>query len=252
MLSEKLPALSDIAVAKQSARGSLILFVGYFLATTINALAIIVMARLLGPEGYGAYSLSLLAPGVLILFAGLGVSIAITRYSAYYSSIGKPDEAKRFARSAILFLLLFGLALSVLNYAFANLFSSALILRPGFAGYIQESSLYILGATLLSTVTAAATGWNMMGLASASQVLQSVVKLAVAPSLILAGFGVSGAIDGHVLSFLVAGFGGIAVLYLVKLRRLPIRPWNLAAELGEMIRFGFPAFAGLLISGLAS
>jgi O-antigen/teichoic acid export membrane protein len=251
-MSEKLPSSSDIDVAKQSARGSLILFAGNFLATAINAVAIIIVARLLGPDGYGAYSLSLLAPGLLILFAGLGVSVAITRYSAYYSSIGKTDEAKRFTRSAILFLLLFGVALSALNYAFADFLSSALILRPGFTGYVQESSLYILGATLLSTVTAAATGWNMMGLASASQVLQSVVKLAVGPGLILAGFGVSGAIDGHVLSFLVAGFAGIAVLYLVKLRRLPIRPWNLAAELAEMIRFGFPAFAGLLISGLAS
>src|ERR1039457_7466488 len=104
MLSEKLPALSDIAVAKQSARGSLILFVGYFLATTINALAIIVMARLLGPEGYGAYSLSLLAPGVLILFAGLGVSVAITRYSAYYSSIGKNGQGRKMTTKSTPFL----------------------------------------------------------------------------------------------------------------------------------------------------
>lgn len=247
-----LPTVSDIDVAKRSARGSLILFAGNFVATALNAVAIILVARLLGPDGYGTYSLSLVAPGLLILFVGLGVNVSITRYSAYYSSIGKPDEAKRFTRSAILFLLLFGLALSALNYVLAGLLSSELILRPGFAGYLQGSSLYVLGATLLSTVTAAATGWNMMGLASASQVLQSIVKLVAAPVLIIAGFGVFGAIDGQVISFLVAGFAGIVVLYLAKLRRLPLRPWNLGAELVDMIRFGLPVFAGSLISGLAS
>ncbi len=187
-----------------------------------------------------------------MLFVGLGVNVAITRYSAYYSSIGKPDEAKRFTRSAILFLFLFGLALSALNYVLAGFLSSALILRPSFAGYLQETSLYILGSTLLSTVTAAATGWNMMGLASASQVLQGVVKLVAAPALIIAGFGVFGAINGLVLSYLTAGFAGIIALCLLKLRHLPFRPWNLVAELVEMIKFGFPVFVGTLIAGLAS
>jgi O-antigen/teichoic acid export membrane protein len=246
------PTVSNIDVAKQSARGSLILFVGNFLATAVNAVAIIIMARLLGTDGYGTYSLSLVAPGLLTLFVGLGVNVSVTRYSAYYSSTGKPDEAKRFTRSAILFLLLFGIVLSALNYALAGLFSSTLISRPQLAGNVQVASLYVLGATLLSAVTAAATGWNMWGLAGASLALQSVAKLIIGPGLIIAGFGVLGAIDGQVLSFLLSGFAGIAVLYLVKLRRLPLRPWNLAPELVDMVRFGFPVFVGGLISGLAT
>lgn len=93
------------------------------------------------------------------------MNVSVTRYSAYYSSIGRIDEAKRFTRSAILFLFIFGLALSALNYVLAGLFSSVLISRPGLAGNVQVASLNILGATLLSTVTADATGWNMWGLA---------------------------------------------------------------------------------------
>ncbi len=51
--------MSNIDVAKQSARGSLILFAGNFLDTAINAVAIILVARLLGPDGYGTYTLSM-------------------------------------------------------------------------------------------------------------------------------------------------------------------------------------------------
>ena len=244
--------MSSIDVAKQSARGSLILFIGNFLATAVNAVAIIIMARLLGPDGYGTYSLSLVAPGFLSLFVGLGVNVAVTRYTAYYSSIGRSDHAKRFTRSAILFLLLFGLGLSALNYFLAGFFSSTLLSRPGLAGNVQVASLYILGATLLAAVTAAATGWNMWGLAGASQVLQSVLKLVAAPGLILLGFGVLGAIDGQVLSVTLAGVIGILVLSLVKLRHLSLSPWNLGAELVDMVRFGFPVFLGGLISGLAT
>jgi O-antigen/teichoic acid export membrane protein len=244
--------LSDTEVAKKSARGSLILFIGNFLATVFNAIAIILVARLLGPSEYGTYSLSLVAPGLLMLFFGLGMNPAITRYSAHYLSIGQPDKAKRFTRSAILYFFLFGLALSTLNYVLAGVLSSSLLFRPDLARYLQVASLTILGSTLLTSVTSISTGWNMMSLASASTVLQSVVKLIAAPALVLAGFGVLGAIDGHVLSNLVAGFVGIALIYALRLRSLPYKPWNFIRELVEMIKFGFPAFLGYVITGLAS
>jgi len=43
-------------IAKRSVRGSLILFASNLAATGVNAVTIIVVARLLGPAGYGTYS----------------------------------------------------------------------------------------------------------------------------------------------------------------------------------------------------
>jgi O-antigen/teichoic acid export membrane protein len=31
----------------------------------------------------------------MLLFLGFGVNVALTRYAAYYLSIGKPEETKR-------------------------------------------------------------------------------------------------------------------------------------------------------------
>ena len=54
----------------------------------ITAIAAIFVARLLGPDGYGLYTLAFLIPGILSLFVGLGVNISVTRYVAYYVSSG--------------------------------------------------------------------------------------------------------------------------------------------------------------------
>ena len=49
-------------IAKRSVKGSLILFVSNLSATLVSLVAVILVARLLGPSGYGTYTLALLIP----------------------------------------------------------------------------------------------------------------------------------------------------------------------------------------------
>jgi hypothetical protein len=49
-------------VAEAGVRGGLFLFAGNTVATVILAVGSIVIARLLGPEGYGLYSVCLIVP----------------------------------------------------------------------------------------------------------------------------------------------------------------------------------------------
>jgi stage V sporulation protein B len=71
--------LSSVSVAQASARGTLILFVGNLVSTSIATVAIIIFARLLGPNGYGVYTLAFVVPSILQLFVGLGIGTAVTR-----------------------------------------------------------------------------------------------------------------------------------------------------------------------------
>ena len=64
-----------IGVARESVRGGFYLFLGNFLSTLISAIAIIVIARLLGPSDYGLYNISLIIPSLLVLFTDLGVNM---------------------------------------------------------------------------------------------------------------------------------------------------------------------------------
>ena len=74
--------MASFDIAKESAEGSLILFFGNLVSTAVIAIAAVLIARLLGPRGYGEYTLAFLLPGITQLFVGFGANLSVTRYSA--------------------------------------------------------------------------------------------------------------------------------------------------------------------------
>lgn len=239
-------------IQRQFVRGSLIFFVGGLVSTANNAVAVILVARLLGPNQYGLYTVALILPGLLQLFVGLGVNSAVVRYAAFHAATGNPDQAKRFTRNAMLFLTVFGMALALLSIAVAGTLSTLYLHRAGLTVYVQEASLAILGSAVLQAATSAAIGWNRMGLASLAQVVQSVVKLLLAPFLILDGLGVGGAIAGHVASLLFAGALVVILLHIAGMTGSSGSTRDFVKDVREMLRFGLPVFAGTLVSSLAA
>ncbi|MEM3550704.1 MAG: oligosaccharide flippase family protein [Candidatus Bathyarchaeia archaeon] len=71
-------------VAGDSARGALLLFLGDFASTAILAIGYILIARFLGPEGYGLYTLSLVPQMILTSLISVGLDSATIRFAAKY------------------------------------------------------------------------------------------------------------------------------------------------------------------------
>ncbi len=210
--------MSSTSVAQATSRGSFILFAGNFVSTGILTIATIVIARLLGPPGYGAYTLVFLAPSILTLFVGLGVGTAVTRYVAFSLSTGEREKAASMTRTAILFTLMFGLALSGLNFLAAPYFVSAFLHRPELIQYVWVSSIYVAAVTVAQTATSALIGWNSMTQVSLYAILQALLKLTVGAGLVLAGFGVYGAVVGHVASYIIQGAVACIAIYVLRIR----------------------------------
>lgn len=242
----------EIEIARQSARGGIALFAGNLFSTVLNAGAIILIARLLGPADYGIYALAVLIPSTLQLFTGLGVNTAVMRYAPYYASIGREEDAKRLTRSSIEFHILTGVAFSVLQYAFAGAIATYVLFRPDMAPYLRLTSAYIFCQSVLLAGTASAVGWKWMGLASWSQVLQSAAKLVLAPVLILIGFSVYGALAAGVVSPLFGGALAVGLIVTTRLRGVRKDGPTPKEGLPMMVRFGLPAYSGVLLNGLAS
>lgn len=239
-------------IAKQSARGSVVLFSGNLLATLIAAVASIVVARLLGPGNFGLFSLSLVMPSLLQLLTHFGTRTAVTRYVAHHLTIGEPEMARRFAQSAMLFSLMIGGVLALVNYLASGWIATTLFQRPELAPYIALMSVYLLGQSVVLNVIAIATGWNAMGQASFANVLQSILKLTISPALIVIGFGVTGAVLGHALSYVVGGSFAAFLLFFTKVKFTRERFGYFVQDTMEMIRFGLGPFLGNLLAGLAT
>ena len=89
-----------VNVAGEAVHGAIILFGGQTISMIIAGATSIIMARLLGPSLYGAYSLGLVIPGFLLIFTDLGVSPALTRYSAKFKSEGNISDCYRSLNAA--------------------------------------------------------------------------------------------------------------------------------------------------------
>jgi O-antigen/teichoic acid export membrane protein len=213
--------------------------------------ATIVIARLLGPDGYGVYTLAFLVPAILLLFVGFGVSTAVTRYAAYCLSTGNVGGAVSMTRSAIVFTILFGLALSALNLVAAPYFVVIFLHRPELVQYEQVSSLFILGVALSQCATSALIGWGSMVQVGALAVIQSVLKLMLSAGLILAGFGIYGAVVGHVAAYLIQASIATATIYLVSMRPWSRQSNHFVEDIKTMIKYGLPLFTGSIVSGFA-
>ena len=240
-----------LEIAKRSVKGSLILFASNLTATAINLVTIILVARLLGPTDYGIYSLALVIPGILQLFIGFGALPAVVRYAAYYTSIGRQEEAKRFTMNVMIFLFVTGTILTVISFLLAGSLSTLILQRPDLGPYVQLTSVAVLGTTILQTATTSAIGWNWMTLSGSTTVSQALIKLALAPLLVIMGFGVTGALVGHLTSFFLAGILGVAILYLGKLKGFG-SIGSFFADVKQMNVYGIPVYAGTVMAGLAS
>jgi O-antigen/teichoic acid export membrane protein len=241
-----------IDIAKRSARGSLILFASNLAATFLNAITVVLMARLLGPTSYGTFSLALVVPSILQLFIGFGALPAVVRYAAYYTSIGREEEAKRFTSNVMMFLFITGTALTLLTFFLARDLSALILQRPGLQSYVQLTSISVLGTTMLQAAAMSAIGWNWMSLSGSTMALQALLRLALSVPLVLIGLGVTGALTGYLVSLFLAGGIGLTLLQFGKLRRGLDRMGSFVADIKMMNAYGLPVYAGTVMTGLAS
>jgi O-antigen/teichoic acid export membrane protein len=246
--------LSGVAIAQRSTRASLVLFAGNFVSTALLAVSSIVIARLLGPGPYGSYTLVLVMPQIFQLFLGLGVASAITRFSAYHIARGDPDAARRFSVNSMIFLMLFGAALSLVCFLSAGFLSGVLLHREALAPLVRYVSIAVLAQTALQASVSGLVGWNSMGLASLASIAQAALRLSVAPILVLSGFGVFGALTGYTVGYLLAGGVTCIAFYVLKLRGDlgPGGSGRFLSDIREMVSYGLPIYAGGVLTGLAT
>jgi stage V sporulation protein B len=211
------PDHNATTVAKQSVRSSFLLTVSNFIEAVVLAVASLIIARLLGPSNFGVFSLALTVPIFLSLFVDFGAVYSIQRDAAYYVSRGDIAIARRKTKNAILFILFLGLVFSAACFFGASFFAS-LLHRSDLAPYIEISSALVISQGIFTAVTLGLLGWGATGYTSAINISQAVVKLILAPLLIILGFGVLGAVTGHVLSYVFAAVFSLVAIYFLKLR----------------------------------
>ena len=205
-------------IAKISIRGSYVLFLGSISSTIIMAITAIIVARLLGPENYGLYTVAFIVPNLLISICDLGISPALTRYSAQYHFEGKDEKVARLIRFGLLFKITLTLIISLFLYMFSENVATHILNRHEISALQRTAIIYAIGTAILVSVNSALIGLDKFGTSSLLNVIQAVIKALASPILIVFGLGVTGAIIGTGLSVLLASILGIAILLATIIR----------------------------------
>ena len=248
----ELSKLSD--VARTSAKNSLFLFLGKTSSSFILALSSIIIARLLGPENYGLYSIALIAPSFLVALSDLGISPALTRFSAQLRARGEGCKAAHLIKTGITFKLIFSIVLSLVLLLFSETIATHVFKRPDISVLICIASLCLVGQAILETVNFVFLGVDKTEISALLMNVHALTKTVTSILLIILGMSVAGATLGDGLGLLIAAGIGVSIILLRTCSDLHNRSKgdnvDFLQGLRLMVLYGIPLYLSTFISTL--
>ncbi len=103
-------------MAQTTAKGSIHLLWGLLASTIISAVGTIFIARLLGPENYGLYTIAISAPILFSNFRDWGITTAIIKFSAQNNTQNQSGKIRGILLSSTIFEIVIGLILTLLAF----------------------------------------------------------------------------------------------------------------------------------------
>ncbi|MBD3206951.1 oligosaccharide flippase family protein [Candidatus Bathyarchaeota archaeon] len=241
--------LRDIATS--SARGTLVLTIGRFASILTSAIGMILVARMLSPEEYGLYALSLVLPSAFMLFNDWGINQGLVKYIAQYRSEEKNSKIIGLSISGLLFKLLLGISLTALLFILAGFLAVNFQGRPELGGYIRLISILILFQTLRGAGFSILLGLEEMEARAIMDIIQGLVKGIVSPVLVWRGLGISGVLIGHLISYVASSIYGLLILpsFFSRYGYFESDNVEFKGNIFQLVSYGFPLFLGGFFGG---
>ena len=238
-----------VTVAEDSVRGGFFLFSGTALSTLILAISSIMIARLMGPELFGQYSLAFVVPQLLFVFTDLGINQGVTKFAAEQKSKNQTNSTAKLIKHGILIRASIGILIFIINYIFAEQLATFLLQRPELAFFVRIASITILFQTLFTIANAAFVGLDKTEYNALATNIQAFAKTLIQILLVLSGFAVTGAIMGHVASYVVGAAAGLILLTIVLRKKTENKTTNRTFRENSrlLIHYGAPLYVFALL-----
>jgi O-antigen/teichoic acid export membrane protein len=192
------------------------LYAGQFVGVIITIVTFITVARLLGPSGYGIYTFAF---GFMMLvdFAGnFGIGTYFGRNVSKYLNEKNGQKVLDTLMTGFSIIMPVGAGLTLLGIAISPYVANVLFAKLDISPLtLMLVSCIIFFSTSESTAVHALVGFTKGKLASISNVVVDTVQMIAAIALLLAGYGVNGAIGGMLIGYAVGAV--LAFAFLVKL-----------------------------------
>lgn len=236
-------------IVTEAATESFGFFLGNVTSTLLATLGSIVIARLLGAELYGIYTLSLVLPTIFILFTSFGVDQGLTKVASSAQVVNDYVTIRKALLATLAFKALTGLSLSLLGIFLSDLLAIYVLNRPDMGIFIRFASLIILFQSSYLSIHSFLVSVGRASLDGVLRVLLYVIKLAISIPLILIGIKVLGAILGLLTSYIFIFTTGIT-LCLIRSKNRDKSSLRAKELLRKMVGYGLPIYLATLLSSL--
>jgi stage V sporulation protein B len=233
---------------EDSAKGGLILMLGQITSNLINALGVIIIARILGSSSYGLISIANIPIRFSLLFIRNGVSNALINFIAEDRHHNNGENLSSIVYSGFLINITIGFVASLMLFLSAGYMANNFFSLPEISQLIRILSITTLAQALLNTSMSVLIGFERMDHRNLVTISFSFLKSLIGPILVYAGLGITGAAIGKSTPIIFAGFLGILLVFL-NLRRFHFTTLE-AKYFRSIFDYSFPLFISTLFSGM--
>jgi O-antigen/teichoic acid export membrane protein len=169
---------------------------GVILSQVITLIAYMVLARFIGKEQFGEFTIIQSTANTVSLFAGLGFGITATKYIAELRR-RDPEQAGSVIATISLITLLWTALLTIAIWATAPEIATEILKRPELASAVRIGSVLLFFTTVLNVQNGALAGFESFDATAKTSMFRGFLFL----PLLLAGAalgGVRGALTGFV------------------------------------------------------
>ncbi len=215
---------------------------GYIVAGSVMGYIIsffykIVLARWLGPESYGVFSLVLMIIGLSGAFFTLGIPSAITKFTSEYKAKGK-DTGMIFSNSMKIMLPL-SLFCSLAIFVSAEFIAKGVFNMPQATVPFQLTSIVMFFTLLFSTLKSNIVGHQRMEFSSLGIITEKLTRLVLSAVLLYLGFELMGVMGALIIGSILTA----AVIFISYRSIAPVKITPLDGRITKaLLRFGIPVF----------
>jgi len=225
------------------AKGAGFYFAGFAISKVLSYLYRVLVARGLGPEAFGVFSIGVSIVGILTVFAAFGLYQGIMHFVARHNALGKDENARGVIRFALKVQLILSIVLAIALFFSSDWLAVTFFHNPELTSVLQLFSISLPFFTLTSSLMIVTVAFKKIEYKILIRnVLENVAKVGFTGILLLLGFGLFGAVVGIVLSIITAF---VLSLYFVQKKVFPIFGSGLKHynDMKDVLSYSWPLLA---------
>lgn len=194
-------------------KNSFILVIGNLLFRVGGYINRLLMSRLLGPEGYGLYGLTLPFQGIFQILSAGGLPPAIAKYVAEYNAQDKKAIIREIMNIATKYMILMALILSIILLFSSDFIANSIFHKPLVVWPLRAVCLITPFSVVVGAMRGAYQGVYRNEYTVYNRMAEQVATIVFACLFVICGLYAMGAVLGSAAGFIVSA---ITAVYLYK------------------------------------